>query len=213
MGIESMRMVGVVRRRLVKSSSFGLSSHVSFHVFFWLELHGLIDFTVVAGMIVYGVWDSCVRGNNRRPPHAGNGYGGGWGGDDDNNGKTLKLLQQDHWQDANRNQMMHHHHTHRMANQAQVATTVHRMDKAGDLGSGLVLGRELLQVPLRDTWLGTEQVAHAVALPDRTVEDGEAAQAQALLHHHRRDTKALVSARAAADKITLDELLVAIYPY
>jgi len=42
-------------------------------------------FTFVAGMIVYGVWDSCVRGNNRRPPHAGQGYGGGWGGDDGNN--------------------------------------------------------------------------------------------------------------------------------
>jgi hypothetical protein len=47
-----------------------------------------MDITVVAGMIVYGVWDSCVRGNNRRPPHAGQGYGGGWGGDDGNNGKT-----------------------------------------------------------------------------------------------------------------------------
>ncbi|KAG9702565.1 DUF1183-domain-containing protein, partial [Aureobasidium melanogenum] len=30
-------------------------------------------FTFVAGMIVYGVWDSCVRGNNRRPPQAGHG--------------------------------------------------------------------------------------------------------------------------------------------
>ncbi|KAH0381972.1 DUF1183-domain-containing protein, partial [Aureobasidium melanogenum] len=39
-------------------------------------------FTFVAGMIVYGVWDSCVRGNNRRPQQAGHGYGGGWGGDD-----------------------------------------------------------------------------------------------------------------------------------
>jgi hypothetical protein len=38
---------------------------------------------VVAGMIVYGVYDSCVRGNNRRQNA---GYGGGWGGDD-NNGK------------------------------------------------------------------------------------------------------------------------------
>lgn len=46
--------------------------------------------TVVAGMIVYGVWDSCVRGNNRRPPHAGHGYGGGWGGDD-NNGKASSV--------------------------------------------------------------------------------------------------------------------------
>ncbi|KAI5249382.1 DUF1183-domain-containing protein [Aureobasidium subglaciale] len=42
-------------------------------------------FTFVAGMIVYGVWDSCVRGNNRRPPHAGRGYGGGWGGNNDDN--------------------------------------------------------------------------------------------------------------------------------
>jgi hypothetical protein len=172
-----------------------------------------MDITVVAGMIVYGVWDSCVRGNNRRPPHAGQGYGGGWGGDDDNNGKILKLLQQDHWQDANRNQMMRHHHTHRMANQAQVATTVHRMDRAGGLASGLAPVRELQQVPLRDTWLETEQVAHAVALPDQTAEVGEAAQAQVLRHPQRQGTRALVSARAAADKITLDELLVAIYPY
>ncbi|THX76890.1 DUF1183-domain-containing protein [Aureobasidium pullulans] len=42
-------------------------------------------FTFVAGMILYGVWDSCVRGNNRRPPHGNNGYGDGWGGGDDNN--------------------------------------------------------------------------------------------------------------------------------
>lgn len=84
---ELMMMVEAVHRRLVRSSFSGLSSHVSFLVFY-LKLQGLINSIVVAGMIVYGVWDSCVRGNNRRPPHAGNGYGGGWGGDDGNNGKS-----------------------------------------------------------------------------------------------------------------------------
>jgi hypothetical protein len=96
--------------------------------------------------------------------------------------------------------MMHHHLTHHMANQAQVATTAHRTDKAGGLVSGLAPVQELLQVLLRDTWLETEQVARAVVLTDRTVEVGEAAQAQALLHHHRRDTRALVLAPRAADK-------------
>jgi len=80
---EWMMTVGVARRRLVRSSSSGLSSRVSFYMTHF-ELQGLKDITVVAGMIVYGVWDSCVRGNNRRPPHAGGGYGGGWGGDDNN---------------------------------------------------------------------------------------------------------------------------------
>jgi hypothetical protein len=96
--------------------------------------------------------------------------------------------------------MMHHHLTLHTASQARVATTVHRTDKPGDLVSGLALAQELLLVLLRDTWLETEQAAHAVTLTDRTAEVGVAAQAQALLHHHRRDTKALVSALAAADK-------------
>lgn len=87
-----------------------------------------------------------------------------------------------------------------MASRAQVATTAHRTDKVGDLVSGLALAQELLLVLLQDTWLETEQVAHAVILTDRTAEVGEAARAQALLHHLRRDTKALVSALAAADK-------------
>jgi hypothetical protein len=96
--------------------------------------------------------------------------------------------------------MMHHLLTHHMANQAQVVTTAHRTDKAGDLVSGLALAQELPQVQQQDTWLVTERVARAVVLTDRTVEVGEAAQAQALLHHHRRDTRALVLAPRAADK-------------
>lgn len=107
--------------------------------------------------------------------------------------------------------MMHHHHTHHMASQALVVTTVHRMDKVGDLDSGLVLERELLQVLLRDTWLETEQVAHAVVPLDQTVEVGEAAQAQALLHHHPRGMRALALAAVAADKFTLEGFLVATY--
>lgn len=90
MGTESMMMRGVDLRRPVRSSSSGLSSPVSFHVFY-CKFQGLTDFKVVAGMIVYGVWDSCVRGNNRRPPHAGQGHGGGWGGDDNNNGNIGPL--------------------------------------------------------------------------------------------------------------------------
>jgi hypothetical protein len=107
---------------------------------------------------------------------------------------------------------MHHHHTHHMANQAQVPITVHRTDKVGDLVSGLALERELLRAPLRDTWLVTEQAAHEVVLPDRTVEVGEAAQVQALLHHHLRGTRALALAAAAADRFTLRGL-VATYPF
>jgi hypothetical protein len=163
-------------------------------------------------MIVYGVWDSCVRGNNRRPPHAGQGYGGGWGGDDGNNGMK-SCLKQDYLQNADINQMMHHHHTHHTASQALVATTVHRTDKVGDLDSGLELERELLQVLLRDTWLETEQVAHAVVLLDQTAEVGEAAQAQALLHHQRRGTRALALAAVAADRFNLGGVLVATYPF
>jgi len=100
-----------------------------------------------------------------------------------------------------------------MASQAQVVTTAHRTDKVGDLDSGLVLARELQQVPQQDTWLETEQADHAVALPDQTVEVGEAAQAQALLHHQRRGTRALASAAAAADRFTPEGLLVATYLY
>lgn len=74
------------------------------------------------------------------------------------------------------------------------------MDKVGDLDSGPVLAQELLRVPLRDTWLETEQVAHAATLTDLTAVVGEVAQAQALLHHLRQGTKALVSAHRAADK-------------
>jgi len=95
---------------------------------------------------------------------------------------------------------MHHLLTHHTASQAQVATTAHRTDKPGDLVSGLEQAQELLQVPLQDTWLETEQVARAAILTDQTAEVGEAAQAQALLHHHHRDMKALVSAHRAADK-------------
>lgn len=97
--------------------------------------------------------------------------------------------------------MMHHHLTHHMASQARVATTAHRMYKVGDLVSGPALAQELLQVPLQDTWLETEQAAHAATLTDLTAEVGEVAQAQALLHRLRQDTKAPVSAHRAADKI------------
>ena len=110
------------------------------------------------------------------------------------------FLKQGQVREANRKQTMHHLLTHLMASQAQVATMAHRTDKPGDLVSGLALAQELLQVPLRDTWLETEQVDRAAIPTDQTAEVGEAAQAQALLHHHRRDTKALVSARRAADK-------------
>lgn len=79
-------MIGVDLPRQARSSSSGLSSHVS-SSFLLRSLHVLTCILVVAGMILYGVWDSCVRGNNRRPPHGNNGYGGGWGGGDDNNGK------------------------------------------------------------------------------------------------------------------------------
>lgn len=102
---------------------------------------------------------------------------------------------------------MHHHLTRRMASQAQVATTAHRTDKVGDLVSGLALAQEPLLVLQQDTWLETEQVAHAVILTDRTAEVGVAARAQALLHHLRQDTKALVSALAAADKSALKGFL------
>jgi len=101
---------------------------------------------------------------------------------------------------ANRSQMMHHLLTHHTASQAQVATTAHRTDKPGGLVSGPEQEQELLQVPLQDTWPETEQVARAAILTDRTAEDGEVAPAQALLHHHRRDTRALVLAHRAADK-------------
>ena len=90
-----------------------------------------------------------------------------------------------------------------MANQVQVVTTAHRTDKPGDPDSGLAPARALLQVPQQDTWPETEQVAHAVVLTDRTAEAGEAARAQAHLHHRLQDTKVLVLALPAADKISL----------
>jgi len=99
--------------------------------------------------------------------------------------------------------MMHHLLTHHTASQAQVAITARRTAKLGDLVSGRAPAQELLQVPLRDTWLEIEQVARAAIPTDRTAEDGEVAPAQALLHHHRRDTRVLVSAHRAADKTPL----------
>lgn len=80
-----MEMRELAQLQLARSSSSGLSLRVSLLVLTRVTSIDRGD-AVVAGMIVYGVWDSCVRGNNRRPPHAGNGYGGGWGGDD--NGKA-----------------------------------------------------------------------------------------------------------------------------
>ena len=89
-----------------------------------------------------------------------------------------------------------------MASQAQVAITAHRTDKPGGQVSGLVLARALLRVPQQDTWLETEQVAHAVVLTDQTVEVGESARARAHLHHRLQDTKVPVLALPAADKIS-----------
>ena len=75
------------------------------------------------------------------------------------------------------------------------------MDKLGDLVSGLVPARELLQVPLQDTWLETEEAAHELPLTDLTAVVGVAAQARVLLHHPHRDTRAPGLARRAVDKL------------